>query len=479
MFVQLIIISSGGLYSPFLILFHLLSLGLSFLINFWASVLFLVTSLGIVTYNTFYIDPQARDNFNNDPLSGILYLSSFALIVPLARLLTRYYFLKDTILKVLNRQVKLSESKQESLLKSVNELVFVTDTNLKIISANEASEKTFGMSNDQMANKFLLDVLRLKDEKGNLLTLESLSVDKVLADKSTRIMQNFYFESPIETRNYKVSLQIRPVADSEGKISQIVFVITDGRSSSFEQSHSFIEGFKTHQRMLAESLKNPALSPGARQLQLNSLIKSEEDLLTLLEIEENSITEKLTYTDIAVLGQKIVLSRQKYAQGFNVELDYRLPEGDQSEASVRDLSSTDESKSLLVGSGYALSIDQKWVQILIEKLIELSVLVASSQTKKTVKVSFKRDNNLITLSLGIPNQILASLENQQKLLEHFYSDLYRSTNLYLGSGLEGYIAKRIISELKINLEMEYMSEIYELKLKLYFNRDPRVVLKTN
>jgi PAS domain-containing protein len=477
MFVQLIIISTGGLYSPFLILFHLLALGLSFLINFWASLIFLVTSVGIVSYNTFYIDPQARDNFNNDPLSGILYLSSFALIIPLARLLTRYYFLKDTILKVLNRQVKLSESKQDSLLKSVNELVFVTDVNLKIVSANESTEKTFGMTSAEMVNKLLFDVIQLKDESGNPASLESLSIDKVLEDKSTRILQGFYFDSPVETRNYKVSIQLRPVVDTEGKISQLVFVITDGRSSSFEQSHSFISGFKLHQKMLVESLKNPALSPQAKKLHLNSLVKTEEDLLTLLEIEDRSISEHLTYIDLAVLGKKVVLSRLSFAEDFNVKLEYRLPEGDESESSLTELTGSSAPGNVQTGSGYGLSIDQKWAQILIEKLIELGILSASQGL--IVKVSFRREGGMVFMTLGIPNQIFSSLDNQKTLFEQYYGDLTQKTNLYLGSGLEGYIVKRIATELRIKMDFVYLAEISQFNIKVQFNRDPRVVLNGN
>ena len=98
--VQLLVISSGAFYSPFLILLHLYTLGSSFLLRIGSALSFLVLSL-IVLLSATVLNQTLLSLFKDDPGSTILYLVSFIVIIPLAQFLMSTYHLKDTISKIL------------------------------------------------------------------------------------------------------------------------------------------------------------------------------------------------------------------------------------------------------------------------------------------------------------------------------------------------------------------------------------------
>ena len=78
LFVQLLVITTGGFLSPFVILLYLFTLGISFLFNLQSSISFLVFSALTLTANIF-LNSQMQAIFRDDPWSTILYFISFAI----------------------------------------------------------------------------------------------------------------------------------------------------------------------------------------------------------------------------------------------------------------------------------------------------------------------------------------------------------------------------------------------------------------
>src|SRR3989344_9528837 len=231
LFVQLLVISSGGFYSPFLILFHLYTLGASFLLKIGSAIIFLVFSLVVLTGSTF-LNKTLLTLFQQDPGSAVIYLVSFMVIIPLAQFLMSTYHLKDTISKLLTQHIEIREKREKSILSGLNELVIVTDINLKILSFNGAVEKTLKLPGIILGSS-LLEAIRLKDSAGKEATAESLSVNKVLKNKITHFVEGFLLETRLNP-DFRVSIQIRPVTNPAGEINQIAFVITDIKPSGSE-----------------------------------------------------------------------------------------------------------------------------------------------------------------------------------------------------------------------------------------------------
>jgi PAS domain S-box-containing protein len=223
--VQILVISSGGFYSPFLILLHLYTLGSSFLLNLQTAVIFLMFSLGLLVVQI-KLDPDMLKIFNEDPFSVVLYIVSFFVVIPLAQFLINTYKLKSTISNLLGRHIQISERREESIVQGLNELVIVTDLNLLITDSNDTIEKALGLSADEIKGKSLLDIVPLRYQGKVAANIQLLSIDQIIKDKLTRIVNGFYFQDRVGSL-VKVVVQIKPVIDSEEKISQLVFVISD------------------------------------------------------------------------------------------------------------------------------------------------------------------------------------------------------------------------------------------------------------
>lgn len=88
--VQLTILSTGGIYSPFLILLHLLILGIGIFFDFKSVVLFLDSMILVLLFNS-YINWKELFLLHSDPFTLLLYLLSFLVILPVIYLLHRHY----------------------------------------------------------------------------------------------------------------------------------------------------------------------------------------------------------------------------------------------------------------------------------------------------------------------------------------------------------------------------------------------------
>src|SRR5258708_7822465 len=227
--VQLTVICTGGFYSLFLILFHLFALGLSLLLSCRVSFIFISFALLPLIANIFLND-KIMILFRQDPFSTILYLISFITIVPVAQLLASRYHLKDKISQALSAQVASLNKDlnvKQTILEDVNELVFVTDKNMDIISANSAVEKLTSQSSSSLTNKPMLKVILLKDADGNLADRNSFSVDQVIADKSTHIVNDFFLYPLKRSTPLRVTVKVQPITE-------------DRKSTRLNSSHQII-----------------------------------------------------------------------------------------------------------------------------------------------------------------------------------------------------------------------------------------------
>src|SRR5579859_1905452 len=143
--VQMLVLATGGLHSPFLILIHLFMIGLCFIFSFWAALFFLVTSFIVI-----FLDIAFHQNivsvFLDDPSTLILQVVSLISIIPIAYVVSQKYHVKDWLSSVLRKKVLTDET----ILESLHELIIVTDSNLRILSVNDAVERTLRQSRSEL-----------------------------------------------------------------------------------------------------------------------------------------------------------------------------------------------------------------------------------------------------------------------------------------------------------------------------------------
>lgn len=463
--VQLVVLSTGGFFSPFLILLHLFTLGTSFLLNLKASISFLVFSL-ITLIANIYLSQNLMTLFREDPFSFALYLVSFIVIIPLAQLLTHSYHIKDTISKILRENLYQAQLKEESILRGLNEQVYVTDKDLKIISVNQAVEKMVKLSSGEIVQKQMLDILSLKLKDGTKATKENLSINQMLRDKVSRIIKDLYIDSGSKAAPLPVTIQERPITDSQGSISQLVFVISEGHLSGvYSTSHPGLDEARKKHEMAFEEFEKTLLSSSQSTLKLRAelLKKMEEDLLISQEIEDHGVKETAGFPDVAEVCQRAIILKSELAKSLNVRMDFILPPDESiTESTLISLREKKIATSALPVSNFSVPLDPGWLSLLIEKLLDIAILLASSQTSPKVQVSLAQmEKKAVGVSISctfppIPQNL------QQDLLAEYFGKLGSKTNLRLGSGLEGFIVQNISTHL--NLPINIRSDQYPERL---------------
>lgn len=470
--VQLLVISSGGFYSPFLILLYLYTLGASFLLNLHTAISFLVLSLILLVAVTVF-DQRMRLLFSQDPGSAILYFVSFIVIIPLAQFLMRTYHLKSVLSKILAEYVQIGQKREESILRGLSEVVLVTDGSLRILSVNEATERLVGKSQREFYGQPLLTTILLRNENGNLATAKALSIDSILTDKVSRIIKGFYFFTN-NGRSSEVLIQIRPITDSENKTKQIVFVITEALAASgYGGQHSDLDKTLLRYKTTITDIKKALSLVNSQTLvkRIEVLDHIEEDLITALELEDHSVKEKITYEDIVFLLKQIFLEKKEFAQMLNVNLKLSVPE-DVQEATLISLREQNIPQQILAESDFAVLIDTRWVRLLIQKLIDMAVLLSSGREDARVELSVGSENKS-NVSVSITASGFIKEDQKQHLFLRYYGELEAQTNLKFGSGLEGFLAKTIADKLNIPIVVTIDKSSSSLSFILKLTRKPQ------
>lgn len=469
--VQMLIISSGGMYSPFLPLIHFFTAGVSFIFNITVALSFLAFSI-ILLFLNIRLDPNINKFFTDDPWTAALLSISFLVMVPISFLIARSYHLKDSLSKILSEHIQMGKIREESILSGLNELVIVTDLNLGVLYLNSQAEKELGFNNSQVMRHHLFAILNLRDPAGNPATAQSLSVDKALVDKAARIVSDFYFYGK---RRIKVSVQIKPIVDLSGKVIQLVFVITDAKfgGSPTYQSHLNLEQAHNKYNAMFDDLRKTLLLTQSQELvaKIELLHKIEEDLLIAIELEDHPIREMIRFQDVALLCKQVVVTKRNFARGLKVPIVFSLPDKEISESAFLSMVESNATESMIPISDFTIPADFKWLAVMIEKMLDVSLLLSMTEPVPQIDVFLHRDqNNVYITTLGRCSNI--NEKNVSEIFIEQFGNLPINTGLRFGSGLEGYIIKMIKEQLNIPLEIKFYKNPAQILFNIALSKEP-------
>lgn len=455
LFVQIWVISSGGIKSPFLILFHLTALGLAFLVNLPASISFLLFSLATLSFYT-WSDQTALEVFQSDLGTSLLLSSSFIVITPLSILISRYYYLKDKLLEILKKELRLKDIQQQEVLRGISELVFIVDKDLKIISINESVERELFLSKTEIMYRPLMEVLFLKDANGKMVNVQPFSIEQVIKDKHIQIIDDLMLVTRNKARPKQVKVQIIPNTNLEGKVDRITILISDlGGASKIEQKHTNFEEVKTKYQAMIEDIKSMLVQSNLPELKtrVDLVGKIEQDLLTSVELEDHVTKPNYVMMDVAALCKKVVASEQEFAKELGVNLSFKILNFGQADIAPLVPKGFPISPDQLTGPFFTAPLDIGWFDLLIHKLLDLVILLTSTIKDANVSLNLEREGtNFLVISL-ISNFVALTTDIEKELFTPGYGSL-TNTNLRFGSGLEGMIAKIIAAALNIPLSVE-------------------------
>ena len=473
--VQILIISSGGLYSPLLIVVHIYTLGAIFLLNSKSPLAFLLMTLGVLIAQLKY-DPILVDTFDHDPWTAVIYGMTFIIIVPLALYLSHSYFIKDGLTKLLRNCIKMQEQKEDSILTALNDLVIVTDPLLKIVSVNSAVEKILQKDQKEVEGKTFFETFTLKNLNGDIADADALSINATMHDKASRYVEGFMLQSQALLKPKAVLIQVRPLIDTNGVITQLVFVMSDPSLKRTASTHeNLVEAVKRRNLLLETFSHLPANTPYETvKAKIGLITHIEEDIALAQELEDHQFQEKPTIEDIVYLAKKMLQFKQPMADLLAVKTQLTFADPDNVEAVFLQLKETNAAGSEFSQSLYTLSLETKFVSILIVKMIEIGLLTASATADRTVILDANIDaDQKVYLQVIMPNPKL--IENQLADFFELNNPLIgQKTHLAFGSGLEGFLFKKICTLLSIPYQVDLVQNRAKIKIEITLDKSARI-----
>lgn len=456
---QIVVVSTGGFYSTLLIIIHIYTLGSGFLLQIKIAITFLFLTL-VILGGQLYWDQNLRQKFHDDPGIAAIYLASFIIIIPLAQFIMKTYNLKDKMTKVLGEYLNMGQQREESILSGLNEFIFISDKNLHLISINESAEKFLKLSNSQIQGKPFLETINIIDNAGVKIDYSVLPVKEILEDKVIRIIEGMFLVSPAGQKS-PVIIQIKPIKDAKNRVSQFIFIIRDARLDLNTQGHhkEFESVLTRYQQSLMNLKKAVSILDSMQAKQMVEILSHvEDDMRLVLEMEDHPLKEKISFADVAFVAQGAIESKEEFAASLGVDLEFILSGGDSAELAWLDLQKQKINPGLIGNNKYTVSVDPAWLKLLIQKLLDMSILLVSCETKPKIELIPGSDEENILIQIMVYTTIVAKSQIEELFIKD-YGNLLNKTNLKLGSGVEGFLAHAIAVELKLDLSAQILELI--------------------
>lgn len=439
--VQLLIISSGGFLSPFFILFHIFTLALAFY-NLQTSLAFLIFTLADLSYfilNT----PELLQMVRGDPGTTLLYFASLLAIIPFSRLLASSYQLKVDLANVLSSKVKLGET----ILENLDELIFITDKDFNIISVNGAVEKTLSVSRSVIIGKPLFDYLFLKNQDSQLIDEKSTSNHQ---------LNNLLLMTKNNLKPREVNLRIRPTISPDGLVDELTFIVSDAHEPTRVGSLNNLDQAWVRQTALIEDLKNRLFAEDEKDIRLLAelISRSSRDLNTAFELEEKRILVEPALVDIAQASEKTVTSSLNFAETLKVKLTFGLTNFSTEHVKSMVPEGVKVSPSELTSPYFTALVDIGWFGFCLQKLLDVALLLSSTTAGSAVSLTIEREENNTSLIRINCSGVSLNEDEIREIFLPYYGSLATKTNLKLGSGLEGSLAKSLLDLMNIKLDVK-------------------------
>lgn len=452
--IQTIVISSGGFYSPLLILLHIFTLGAILLLGSSSPITFLASSLGVLVFHISF-DRNLYQFFQNDPWAVAIYALSIVIVIPLALYLSHSNSVKGKFNNFLKDYILMSEKRQKSILTALSNMVIITDKNLGVVSINIAVERLLKTSIHQVQGRLISEVLLLRDSSGNRVPFADLPIKQSLTDKATHIVEGFSLETKIESVPKPITLQIRPLTNPSGEVTQIVFVLTDPLLKvGFNTHPSITDALKKRDKFLS-LLTSPisSISEFSAKQVIMLITHIEEDILTVQEMEDHPLQEVIGFVDLISLTEQTIAAKSFFYLSIGNIPEIKFEDEDKREEAFLNLRM--EQLGQLNLSKYTAAIDSYLLKLILEKIIDFSVFAAGNEAKPQIYLSIIPDN--VKIEISFPSKNLT-----QKDLSNFLVKNYpgiKLPSLQNSSGLEGYIAGKVSRA--IGLPIETSINIYK------------------
>jgi PAS domain-containing protein len=462
-FVQILIISTGGLNSPFLILVHIFMISLSFFISFQVAVLFLTASFAVI-----FIDLSLSQNLNSfilaDPSLVILQLTSLIVIIPIAYIISQQYHMKDMLFTMLRLKTKTDEA----VIKRLREMIIVTDTKLNILSVNASVEKTLQKSKSELLKSPIFEALSLRDKTGALVSADTFFTHDFNVKRHNGADAYILLRSSLRKRSVYVSTQ--PVRDLKGKVVQIIFIISglDTTQSRNDIINATLEKARGRYEAMRDNLiHHLSMEDSAfMQAQLTVLNEIENDIYTAQLFSISPAESTKTLIDLAKLSRHIVQSNLEFAKAFKVPIDFGMFNFGWNDIAPLTVKSYPVIPEQLTGPFFTASCDVVKLELMVKKILHMAICLASTEPDPQVILSIGRQKADLLVIKITGRSAYVKKERLSDLFIPFYGALFDATALHSGSGLEGYLVSILSADMCIPVKTVYIPSLRNVEFTL-------------
>ncbi len=434
LFIILLITSTGAFFSPLLITLHITTLCIAFLLSFPLAMVFLFSGVLALSIHSYTIYASHAATF--DPALLIIQLASIVGIIPFSSIAATRYHVREKIADYFFAELSLSKSEESLILDNIAEGVITMNRKFSIVKINKIAENLSGFKPEELAEKDFFEVFKLYDIKKDLITKDQFPIHDLL-NHQTGFSESGLFMQKKDSELFNIDFKFSSVVGAEGKIEAFLFVFNERqRNLASSLPVSVLQGsFDKFQRLISslnENIttleQNSDLSSKDIVTNLNKnskrMLHAYKNLHTLYELSMGEIPGLLSDLDVGKTVVKMIDEAGDLAKQYNV--------------------------SLINSAPIAPSLPIKTNKIIFEeaigKIIELGIFIASSSQDQFIIVSIgsSQDNIFVFVKAAAYENFPWSAADE--LLKPFFGTLSDTHELSEASGLEGYLADRLLKE---------------------------------
>jgi PAS domain S-box-containing protein len=332
--------------------------------------------------------------------------------------------------------IKNEKAKYEAILTSIGEGMIATDEKGKTIIINSSAEVLLGYTTNQMANKHLVNFLKMTDKNGKPIKRENRPIKIVLETGKPFINSKDYYYLRKNGTQMPVALTVTPFFLDE-KLAGVIEVFRDiTKELEVDKAKTEFVSIASHAlrtplgiaKWYLEAMNDEKLldhAPPNAHKYLEEVYKSNErllylvrDLLSISRIDQGKIQDNPSEVDIAYRVQSITRGLELIAEKKHITIDLQI------ESEIPPM-----------------FIDEIRFHEVIQSLLSNAIKYNIPHGRITITLHKKND----ALHISIKDTGIGIAQEDQKKL---FTKFYRAENAIAmnteGSGLGLYVAKSYI-----------------------------------
>ncbi|KKQ94810.1 MAG: two-component sensor kinase, probably involved in phosphate sensing [candidate division CPR2 bacterium GW2011_GWC2_39_10] len=439
----LLINLNGGYESP---LFFLTYFGIVFAF-FYSIQLGIVIAAMIALYIIYQQFLDTNGNFAQASIVLIVYQLGG---IMLASAIAAYYskLLKSTAteksqMQGMVKKLTADKSKDDAILSSMADGVYVVDSERKIVIFNEAAEELTGWKSADACGLFCGNVMKLKDDQDLSVCEKSCPMLVTWSSGENVVRNDMCFVNKFK-KAIQISGSYMPIKDNSGEVNGGLCVFRDitEQHALERQKEEFVSTASHEMRTPLTALegyidlaKGPTaqIDPKTREFlekayaQVRQMSHLMQDLLNVSRIEDNKLELRKASFEIADLIKSVI--------------EIMKPKADE-----KKLKLTFNESNINFGGKKAIGVSTK-VAADIDKIREVLNNLIENATKYTregsIQVSVTYDHDFATVCVA-DTGIGISEDDQKHLFQKFYQVADYETREVGGTGLGLYITRSLI-----------------------------------